>query len=232
MSNWTDVLPVALHPRYEEVYAEPTSASARAFVADLRDRVATAEKAVLALADQVGFKGFVPPERGGYPAVFSFESMGDLGARFKLLRRSKGPPMATIARTPEGKAFETVLKAGPVFPDVGEELRHHLNIPTALYYEAQGCHGSVSVSGLQPPSLAWTPDRVFVWFRNPLRTYEVKRTAHPYATFAFKDDRDHPYPDPAAWRLPSGWDCLTPPDVDVIFAQARAEQDRKERNHG
>ncbi|UTC28275.1 hypothetical protein GURKE_02440 [Brevundimonas phage vB_BpoS-Gurke] len=232
MSNWTDDLPVALHPRYEEVYAEPTSSAARAFLTDLRGRVATAEKAVFSLSDQAGFKGFVPPERGGHPVVFSFESLGDLGERFKLLRRSKGPPMATIAKTPEGKAFETVLKAGPAFPDVGEELRHHLNIPSALFYEASGCHGSTSISGLQPPSLAWTPDRMFVWFRNPLRAYDGKLAQFPYATFAFKDDRDHPYPDPAAWRLPAGWDSLTPPDVDVIFAQAKADQDRKERIHG
>lgn len=220
---WTEALPFALHPRYKTVYAEPTIDATRAFLTDLRARVEEAEKAVFALASAYGFTGFMAPERGGWPTTFAFAEK-TTHAAFKTLRR-KGRPMAVIANTPEGRALEALLRAGPAHPHVDQELRQALNLPTALRYVSGEVNGMTSIAGLLDATINWTPRRQFVFFVNPLHAYGAQREAHPEAVFSFHDQDDTPYPDPSDWRPAAGWDLLTSAKVDVIFAQAKADQE-------
>lgn len=220
MTDWIAELPSALHPRHKTVYAEPASPATRAWLTNLRTRVEDAEKAVFAMAERYGFTGFIAPARGGWPTTFAFDTAPDHPA-FKRLRR-KGRPMATIAKTIEGQAFETLLKAGPAHPDVDEELRQALNLPTAVRYVSETSNGMASIAGLLECTINWTPKRQFVFFVNPFHVYGQKLEANPGADITFAGE-DRPYPPPAQWRPAAGWDLLTSAKVDVIFAQAKAD---------
>lgn len=223
MTDWTADLPRALHPRYKTAYAEPATEATRAFLSDLRTRVEDAEKAVFSLAQQYGFTGFIAPDRGGWPSLFAFDEAPNHPA-FKRLRR-KGRPMATIAKTVEGQAFETLLKAGPAHPHVDAELRFALNLPTALSHKRPGGSGMTSIAGLLDATINWTPKRMFVFFVNPFHVYGLKRADYPEADYAFHDAEDSVFPPPLDWRPTPGWDLLTSAKVDVIFAQAKADQE-------
>ncbi|USN14121.1 hypothetical protein PAPPERLAPAPP_04470 [Brevundimonas phage vB_BpoS-Papperlapapp] len=224
MSDWISNLPSALHPRHKTAYAEPSTPATRAWLTNLRTRVEDAEKAIFGLAEQQGFKGFIAPDRGGWPTTFVFDEAPENPA-FKRLRR-KGRPMATIAKSIEGQVFETLLKAGPAHPYVDEELRQALNLPSSVRYHSDRVSGMASIAGLLDCSINWTPKRQFIFFVNPFHTYARLREQNPDADITFTGE-DRSYPTPTAWRPAPGWDLLTSAKVDVIFAQARVEQEEE-----
>lgn len=222
-----DALPPKLTPEARIVYAEATGPEQLAVVAAHRIAKDAAGDAAMAWIKSKGGTGFYPPRTNfangdDRPTEFTFAEKPTGRAWKNSSRRPPKGVAVRLARTTEGVLLNAEREALPAFPNE-REIIDMLGVPDSINYTNDKGRGNVGV-GREGytwyfATLARVHDRFLVGFPNPFRAIQLL-ASEGSAGLVIEDEA-------FAWHPPEGWTLRSNAEVELIAAQARADEEAK-----